>query len=470
VLVDYASPADPLRFYGPTLFWLGTAVLKVFGLSMRTWRSFTFTGNIAYLAAVGVLFYRLRRSWTIAMGAVLFSSLSIGMSFGISLPGRPDAWTAALFVLALALVAKDAPEDEPSGPMARRWIAFGALLGVAVSTTPRVWPLAALMVLLLPLLVPQRRVQTMALVVVSSLAVWSLILLPLRTTPWSFVASVRHASTGDTADVSPLMGGSWGFGHSATQILYYSALLVVLGLIDISRWRHIARFQRWLIVVALLNLAVALILTARALNMITYWAFLIEIAALYAWTESAPLARARIALGIGTVLCAFMITLRIARELPPLMHWQQRNPMVVERELRTNISPGSVVYGRPGQYFYPALNIGADYRHPVDWSSPGRASTPGQAGLPAPMRDACHAAAFLVWPAGEQSEPLPPMPYATPERIANYANAPEHRSALERTVERVPGGRSDSDQKEFTIFRLLPDPQYCRETGRAAAR
>src|SRR5260370_40311064 len=122
VLADFPSPANPLRFYGPTLFWMGVAVLKVFGFSMRTWRSFTFAGNIAYLASIGVLFYRLRRSWTIAMGAVLFCSLSIGMSFGISLPGRPDSWTLALIVLALAVVAKEAAEDGPGAAIARRWI------------------------------------------------------------------------------------------------------------------------------------------------------------------------------------------------------------------------------------------------------------------------------------------------------------------------------------------------------------
>jgi hypothetical protein len=165
-----------------------------------------------------------------------------------------------------------------------------------------------------------------------------------------------------------------------------------------------------------------------------------------------------------------MVTLRIARELPPLMHWQQRNPIVMEQELRANIPPGSVVYGRPGQYFYPTLTIGADYRHPVDWSSPGRASSPGQPGLPAPMRDACHAPAFLVWPDGAESEPLPPTPYATPKRIANYSNPPERRSALERVIESIPGGRSEADRKEFAIYRLLPNPQYCREIGRATAQ
>jgi hypothetical protein len=470
VLVDYARPVDPLRFYGPTLFWLGTAALKVFGFSMRTWRSFTFAGNVAYLASIGLLFYRLRRSWTIAMGAVLFCSLSIGMSFGISLPGRPDSWTLTLVVLALAVTARDTREVEPASSLAKRWIAFGALLGVAASTTPRVWPLLALMVLLLPLLVARRRIQIMALVAVSSLVVWSVILLPLRMTPWSFVASVRHASIGDTVDVSPLMGGSWGFGHSATQILYYGALLVVLGLVDISRWRQVTRFQHWLIAVALLNLAFALLLTARALNMSAYWGFLFEIAALYAWTEAAPAVRLRITWGIAAVLCVFMVLLRVARELPPLIHWQARNPMVVEQELRAKIPRGSVVYGRPGQYFYPALAIGADYRYPVDWSSPGRASTPGQPGLPAPMRDACHAPAFLVWSAGQASEPLPPTPHATPERIASYVNPPEQRTAVERIVETIPGGRGEADQKEFAVYHLLLHAQYCRDIGSAPAQ
>jgi hypothetical protein len=340
-----------------------------------------------------------------------------------------------------------------------------------VSTTPRVWPLLACMVLLLLLLVARHWMRAMAVTVVTLLVVWSLILLPLRMTPSGSVASVRHASAGDAVDVSPLMGGSWGFGHATTQLVYYGALLVILGLVDISRWSQITRFQRWLLAVSVLNMAAAVLLTARALNMNTYWGFLLEIAALCAWTEAAPRLRLRMAWGIGVILCVFMVALRVARELPPMMHWQQRNPILVERMLRANIPPGSVVYGIPGRYFYPALTIGADYRHPVDWSSAGRASTPGHPGLPAPMRDACRAtAAFLVWPDGEQSRPLPPLPYATPERIANYSGPPQRRSAMERMVEKVPGGRGEEDQDEFAIYRLQLDSSYCREAGVAAAR
>jgi hypothetical protein len=119
----------------------------------------------------------------------------------------------------------------------------------------------------------------MLIVVVSAACVSSIILLPLRTSIWGFIAIVRDASRGDAVDVSPLMGGNWGFGHSATQAVCYGALLVILGMVYLPRWRKLEGFQRWLLAVALLNFAANIVLTARALNMSAYWAFLLEIGA-----------------------------------------------------------------------------------------------------------------------------------------------------------------------------------------------
>jgi hypothetical protein len=471
VLADFPSPISPLRFYGPTLFWLGAAALKIFGFSMLTWRTFTFVGTLGYLASIGVLFYRLRRSRLIAAGAVLFSSLSIGMSFGISLPGRPDSWTIAMVVLALAIAATEQEDGSSRNHFAERWIGFGVLLGTAASTTPRVWPLLALMVVLMPLLlIDRRRLHALALVLVSASVIWSVILLPLRTTIWSFVSAVRHASAGDQKDVSPLMGGSWGFGHSQTQILYYGALLLVIALVYLPRWRETGRFQRWLLVVSILNLLANLALTARSLNMIVYWGPLLEIAALCAWTEPLRGTRMRWALRLGLILFVYMVALRAAREWPPLAHWRERNPDIVLNELRAVIPSGSLTYGLPGRYLFPSLSIGAEYRVPVDWSSVGRASTPGQPNLPSPMRDACRVPAYLIWPHGTESEPLPPLPYTALQHVASYVNPPEHRSALERMVERVPGGRSGEDWKEFVIYRLLPNSEHCNALGVSLVR
>jgi hypothetical protein len=170
------------------------------------------------------------------------------------------------------------------------------------------------------------------------------------------------------------------------------------------------------------------------------------------------------------ILFVYMVALRAAREWPPLAHWRERNPDIVLNELRAVIPSGSLTYGLPGRYLFPSLSIGAEYRVPVDWSSVGRASTPGQPNLPSPMREACRVPAYLIWPDGSDSEPLPPSPYTTLEHVASYVNAPERRSALERMIERVPGGRSGEDWKAFTIFRLLPNPDHCSTFGVPPAR
>jgi len=467
ILADYPSPQSPLYFYGPTLFWLSALVLKVFGFSMRTWRSFTFAGNVVFLATVSALFYRLRRSWAVAMATALVFSLTIGSSFGFSLPGRPDAWTLAIITMAIALVASAG--EEPLNRYAGRWTGFGLLLGIAATTTPRVWPLLLLMVVLLPLLISGDRVRTMVLVIVSAACVSSIILLPLRTSIWGFVAFVRRASRGDAVDVSPLMGGNWGFGHSATQAVYYGALLVILGVVYLPRWRKLERFQRWLLAVALLNFAANMLLTARALNMSAYWAFLLEIAAWCAITESASSRRIHIARGIAVLLLAFMVTLRVARELPVLTHWAQRDPVSMEQAMSAVIPPGSLVYGPRAQYFYPSIAIGADYRHPVDWTSPGRASSPGRPGLPTPMTEACRLPAYLVWPIAENAGPLPPLAHATLQRVSEHTGQAERTGHFESVVEKVPGGRSGSDVESFTIYRLQLDPRYCADV-RAQAR
>lgn len=88
-----------------------------------------------------------------------------------------------------------------------------------------------------------------------------------------------------------------------------------------------------------------------------------------------------------------MVTLRVARELPVLTHWAQRDPRWIEQAMRAEIPPGRLVYGPKAQYFYPSIAIGADYRATVDSPSPGRASTPG---LPTPMTEAGRVPTYLV--------------------------------------------------------------------------
>jgi hypothetical protein len=81
VLDDFPGTHTPLRFYGPTLFWIGAWVLKTFGATMRSWRGFTFAGDLAFLAAIAVLFRKIRGSWRAGAGAAFVFALSLNVSF-----------------------------------------------------------------------------------------------------------------------------------------------------------------------------------------------------------------------------------------------------------------------------------------------------------------------------------------------------------------------------------------------------
>ncbi len=462
VLNDFPGTHTPLLFYGPTLFWLGTLVLKTFGATMRSWRAFAFAGDLAFLAAIAVLFRRVCGSWRAGAEAAFVFALSLTVSFWFSLPGRTDAWTLALVVLAMVLASSAAAHDSGDRRAdALRWLAFGVLIGVAASTTPRCWPLLFSMVILLPLLMKEQKLRSLLIVLAGCLAAMTLIFLPLHSTPWGHVSYVHHASSNDRVNVAPLMGGSWGFGHAITQIGYYGIVFVILGLIYLPGWREQDRFTRWLLPAGLLNLFAMAMLVSRALATVTFWAFPLEIVALVGLMRPARNWQAKTARVLAVLLLLYMMLLRTARELPVFAHWQQRDPAIAEDVIAAAVPAGSLVYGPVNGYFYPTLQAGSDYRYLIERTTPGLSSTPGELDRRTPMTEACHRAAYLVWPAGEASEPLPQLPHTVMERIADQRAIPQITGRIERIVESLPAGRSDADDEAFTIYRLHLDPQYC---------
>ena len=467
VLADFPGTHSPLEFYGPTLFWLGALALKIFGATIWSWRSFSFAGDVAFLAAIAVLFRRLRGSWRAGAAAAFVFSLSLSVTFWFSLPGRTDAWTLALIVFAMA-IASSAQIDaqETAAAIGLRWLTFGALIGVAASTTPRCWPLLFSLIIMLPLLMKREKLRLVCLVCASCLMAMALIFLPLRTTPWAHLAYVRHASANDPVNIAPLMGGSWGFGHSTTQMVYYGVVLVVLGLLYLPRWREQEPFARWLLFAGLLNLAGMVLLVSRTLSTPTFWAFPLEIVAMMGLMLPAHSWNAKTARALGALLLAYMAMLRTARELPAFAHWEQRDPAATDSVIAAAIPKGSIVYGPVGEYFYATLRAGSDYRYLIELTTPGLSSVPGELDTPTPMTEACHRPAYLVWPAGQASEPLPRLRHAAMESITEHRARPQWTRRMERIVERLPAGRSDTDQEAFAVYRLRPDPQYCKQPFR----
>jgi hypothetical protein len=463
VLDDFPGTHTPLRFYGPTLFWIGAWVLKTFGATMRSWRGFTFAGDLALLAAIAVLFRKIQGSWCAGAGAAFVFALSFNVSLWFSLPGRTDAWTLALIVLAIVLASSAAAHEAEIRANMLRYLLFGVLVGLAATTTPRCWPLLFSMVILLPLLMRGQKLRSLFLVCAGCLTAIALIFLPLHSTPWGHVSYVHHASSNDPVNAAPLMGGSWGFGHAITQIGYYGIVLVILALLYLRRWREQEPFARWLLLAGLLNLFGMVLLVSRALGTPTFWAFPLEIVAVMGLmlpTRSWNIKAARV---LGVVLLVYMALLRTARELPVFMHWGQRDPAAADAAIAAAVPAGSIVYGPVGGYFYPTLRAGSDYRYLIERTTPGLSSASGELDKPTPMRDACYRAAYLVWPAAPASEPLPQLPHADMERIADHRAAPQATSRIERIAESLPAGRSDADEEAFTIYRLHVDSQYCAQ-------
>jgi hypothetical protein len=165
---------------------------------------------------------------------------------------------------------------------------------------------------------------------------------------------------------------------------------------------------------------------------------------------------------LGMLLLVYMTLLRTARELPVFMHWGQRDPAAADAAIAAAVPAGSIVYGPVGGYFYPTLRAGSDYRYLIERTTPGLSSASGELDKPTPMRDACHRAAYLVWPAAP-SEPLPQLPHADMEWVADHRAAPQITSRIERIAESLPAGRPDADEEAFTIYRLHVDSQYCEQ-------
>jgi hypothetical protein len=436
--------------------------MKIFGITARIWRGYAFAGNVAFLLAVALLFRRLCRSWcSIAIVAFVFS-LSLGGSFGFSLPGRPDAWTLAVIVLALAVAAGErANPSETAAAFNLRWLSFGILMGVAASTTPRCWPLLFFLLLTLPMLVKKNRLRALLIVAVACLVALTFLLLPMHTTPWGHVLYVQHASSNDKVNISPLLGGAWGFGHSTTQLMYYGILLIIIALLFLPRWSEQDAFGKWLLIAGLLNLVTTLLLVSRALNMSTYWAFPLEIVAMLGFAQYGQGRGARFARRLGVLLLIYMAVLRTARDLPVVMHWKDRDPAPAAAEIAAVIPPGSLVYGPVGQYFYPTFKSGSEYRYLVERTTPGLSSIPGRIDTETSMIDACQRRAYLVWPTDADDEPLPQLAHASMSRVADHRAPPQRASHFEQMVEKVPGGRSEPDEEGFIVYRLQMDSQYC---------
>lgn len=120
-------------FYGPVPFWIGSETLKVFGLSLWSWRLLGWLSGVAIAVESAWLVLRLGGSRGYAGMAALLVTLSPAMGSALT-SGRMDTLTLALELCAVCLLL-------PRSSLVKSVLA-GSLLAAAILTTPRAHPFA----------------------------------------------------------------------------------------------------------------------------------------------------------------------------------------------------------------------------------------------------------------------------------------------------------------------------------------
>jgi hypothetical protein len=215
------------------------------------------------------------------------------------------------------------------------------------------------MVLLLPLLIPGSRIRTLALVVVSAACVSSLILLPLRTSLWGFVAFVRHGEQRRRCrcvsadgwylglrsrhDIGCLLRRSGGYRRADLP----STLARTGEISALPVGGCAAEFRReYAADRACAEHDDLLVLSSGNRRLVRDY----RICGRAAHPDCPRDWR--------SFACPYDYA-RVARETPVLAHWAERDPVSMERAMRAVIPPESLVYGPKAQYF---LSVDCDWR------------------------------------------------------------------------------------------------------------
>ena len=414
-------------FYGPVVFWIGSAVLKLFGLSLWSWRLLGWLSGVAVVLESAWLVLRLSGSRAYAAMAALLVTLSPSMGSTLT-SGRTDTITLALELFALCLLLPDFSLWKS--------VVAGFLFGAAILSTPRAHPLVlSFFAVLFCYAIIRKHAYLVRSVCLSSITAlvavvtWSLC---EGLSPVSWYLMVLRASAGDKTNASPLLGGSWGqFGLDLT------ALVLPVGIISwLILWTFRQREKQSLglagvlFTVLLANAALYVAVTSRALSYQIFWLVplvpgAVALTAIY-YGDLNRKQPAMVYVLAATILIAGL--LRIGKITEVIASWTARDPQPITNFVCTQVPQNSRVFGPTGPYYYAVEECGSHYLYAGKWTASGLQSPLDPHDPVLRPRD------FLLWPA---HSPLPKT--GSWQEIARFRSqayeAPE-RSAFSSLIRR----------------------------------
>lgn len=412
----YPHNLSIVRFYGPVSFTVAAQLQRQFGLSELPWRLVSFLLGTALMVASSAFLLLLTGASQhhVLLGAAAVAVTSIYL---LLMPGRWDPVTVGLLLAGTALLLHAVVPSWRR--LAGRACAAGVLFGLALGSTPRaLTPLAALAcgVLAAAILDAGKRLRALGAACIATIATEAFLLAPLGLTPWTWFQYVRTASKGDQLDSSPLMGGAWNLElsiHKTVVVLTVLLLLSALVAAFAQHRRPAGTPSIWRItlsVIALANLAMALLLLSRPLTYAIFWLPLLVVAS-FSWIDW-EFTQARIRPLIASLVCVALLlpaTFDIGRMAHAIRLWKSRDPRVVLAAVRRYVPPGSIVFGPDGGYFFPVEESGSRYLYLWDDITPGLTVGVDSPAYPQLALDvaACTAPAFAVWSNDPTEGPLP---------------------------------------------------------------
>ena len=382
--VNGLFPQDiPLeRFFGPVSFQVAVALIRLFGLNMLIWRAVCFLFGISLVTASAALLLRLSGAshWVVLAGA---STVLVVTGYCIISPGRWDPVTVGFIFAGITFLFYAA-----NGSAAR--LAFlaalaGVSFGLAAGSTPRALPAlagvvcAVISAACVDTIKMKRILSAGAVAAISGFIADALLLAPLGMTPWSWLQSVRRLSKGDQLDSSPLLGGAWNpefsINKAATLVTVF---LLISGVLCVWRQRreqgqsgadverraysHGSGYLRSVCSFRLPSSHLCHFLAAVSGGGIVF-------------LDSLGVSRRQsLPLSIATLVCLELLlpaTLEIRRMHASAKLWQGRDPQIALTQIRSNIPPGSIVFGPSGGFFYPVEETGSRYLYLENEITPG---------------------------------------------------------------------------------------------------
>ncbi len=380
--------------YGPLMFWLGSLSIKLFGLSVASWRLWGFLGAVGAVLGASFVTRRLDDSKTAAAAAAMIVALSQGMGARAT-SGRFDTFTVALEILSLACSLR-AMEIQESR---RRAVAYAVLAGIccgfAALSTPRAFPfvLALFTGIFVEFALRRNRSLLTQLLVMGASGLLPVLAWTLSQgmSPIGWLRFISTASRGDTVNASPILHGSSWQLFSGPRIPLVSGVLFILmmlllfggtatsarGTIETEGDDAVSRIRVASITV-LVNYVFLLLMIAR------FWDYEIFVVPLVTPVlialsakvlrngSSRPLRRAL--LSGWLIIGMFLVTVRSGKLAGWLASYGERDPRPLENFIAGNLPRNSCVFGPEDFYFYAVERAGSHYLFWRKYIPPGLVS------------------------------------------------------------------------------------------------